>query len=91
MNRAGKRKQTEIWLREGLGKEKEKTAAEMEKRADSAAFCSGISKWTEQETVLKVPGADPAAGPLYRMDGLALAGSGLSRDHGSVSCFLPNC
>ena len=32
MNRAGKRKQTEIWLREGLGKEKEKTAAEMEKK-----------------------------------------------------------
>ena len=48
MNRAGKRKQTEIWLREGLGKEKEKTAAEMEKKERTVllsvqAFRNGLS------------------------------------------------
>ena len=49
MNRAGKRKQTEIWLREGLGKEKEKTAAEMEKKERTVllsvqAFRNGLSR-----------------------------------------------
>ena len=73
MNRFMKRKQTEVWLREGLRKEKMKTVAEKEK-ADRTALLSTQAYRTAlgTKTVSELQGTAPEAGPVYGMDGLAL-------------------